>query len=143
MNEIRVLIYENSDVKKRVRGTEKRSKREMDNRLIDLDELMEIMDHDQVLVKECFNDFINDSGIMLKKIKDAIGQENRELLEKTAHALKGSLRYLAANPASDMAFTLEKIGMNGHMGEACDAYEALAEECRKLIEWMQQYKFSD
>lgn len=115
----------------------------MNNSLIDLNELMEIMDHDKELIKECFNDFINDATPMLKKIKEAIDNGNSEVIQKTAHALKGSLRYLAAKHTSNTAFALEKIGLNGNLVEANATFDSLADECQQLIEWMKQYKFNE
>ncbi|MBU0990926.1 MAG: Hpt domain-containing protein [Proteobacteria bacterium] len=113
----------------------------MESHLMDMDELMEIMDNDKELVRECFDDFIVDSPEMLRKIKMAIDMKDREHLEKTAHAIKGSLRYLAAHNAADIAFKLEKMGAQAHsdVETAEDVYQSLANECKKLRNFMENY----
>ncbi len=93
--------------------------------LVDLDELMEIMDNDTELIKECFDDFISDSPEMLQKIKDAIDGNDAENLGKSAHALKGSLKYLAANTAADIAYQLEAMGSKGDTKLAEEPYHKL------------------
>ena len=112
----------------------------MDKRnLIDMDELSEIMDHDADLVKECFGDFLQDSEAMLEKINQAIIAQDGSRLLKAAHAIKGTLRYLAAHQAADIAFKLEKMGEDVRMDQAAEVFRSLQEKCSQIRMFMRKY----
>ncbi len=106
---------------------------------IDLEELHEIMDDDDELVKECFVDFLEDCESMLALIANAIEKADSEEIEKSAHALKGSLIYLAAGQASEIAYQLEMTGRNGDIKTAPSIFVALTEACEKVKEYMRSY----
>ncbi len=109
------------------------------NNPIDMKELLEIMDDDDELLRECFNDFIKDCDGMLSLIKAAIKEADPESLEKTTHALKGNLKYLAAVDAAEFAFQLEKMGRNDDINNADNLLILLTEECRRVINFMKNY----
>ena len=109
------------------------------NSPIDLTELREIMDDDDELVKECFVDFIEDCGNMLFEIEKAIQNSDAEEVEKAAHALKGSLIYLAAGNAAKIAYDLEIMGRNGTIESALTTFTELAEACEKVKDFMRVY----
>lgn len=102
-------------------------------------ELLEIMDNDDELLRECFDDFIEDCDGMLSLIKAAIKEADPESLEKTAHAFKGSLKYLAAVHAAEFALQLEEMGRNGDINNADNVLILLNEECRRVINFMKNY----
>lgn len=109
---------------------------------INLADLLEIMDNDDELLRECMDDFLNDFPEMLSQIRSAVDSCNWEDLEVTAHALKGSLRYLAAVTAADFAFKLENIGKSGGK-ESADAigkhFADLENECEQIRLFIQNY----
>ena len=107
---------------------------------INMEELMEIMDHNIELVKDCFNDFMSDYLEMLADIKNAIDISDGPLLSECAHKLKGTLTYLAAMPAASLAYTLEVLGKNGDLESSMNIYNLLQEECEMLKEFVVQYK---
>jgi HPt (histidine-containing phosphotransfer) domain-containing protein len=111
-----------------------------DTSLINTEELLEIMDDDKELIKECFNEFINDAPGMLEKIKSAIESGDAAGLDSSAHKIKGSLRYLAAGKASELAYGLEKMGKNGNLDNAGETFENLLSECEKLKNFMEGYE---
>ena len=106
---------------------------------VDMKELLEIMDDDDELLRECFDDFIEDCDNMLSSIKAAIAEAAPETLEKTAHAFKGSLKYLAAVHAAEFALQLEDMGRNGEINNADNVLILLTEECRRVIHFMKKY----
>ena len=108
-------------------------------KLVDTDELIEIMDGDRELLRECFDDFINDSPGMLADIKNSIDAGDAAELGKTAHRFKGTLKYLAAIPTADIAYKLETMGKEGDLRHAHDIFNNLIEECKKLKDFMIQY----
>ena len=99
---------------------------------IDMNELMEIMDGDEELLNECLEDFVDDSPEMLGNIKDAIDARDPSGLDGSAHAFKGTLKYLAAGEAADIAFQLERMGKDGTLDGADETYRALVDACEKL-----------
>lgn len=106
---------------------------------VDIKELLEIMDDDDELLRECFDDFIQDCDGMISTIKDAIKDGVPETLEKTAHAFKGSLKYLAALHAAEFALQLEEMGRNGDISNADNVLILLTEECRRVMNFMKNY----
>lgn len=106
---------------------------------VDMVELMEVMDDDTELLQECFDDFLEEADDMLDQIKHAIENTDAAALDESAHKLKGTLKYLAAGPASEEAYKLEKMGKSGEMDQAGDVYPRLVEECEALKEFMKNY----
>ena len=108
---------------------------------INMEELLEIMDGDEELLNECLEDFVGDYPEMLGNIKDAIDAGDPSGLDGSAHAFKGTLKYLAAGEAADFAFQLERMGRDGNADGAGETYLLLVEACERLkgfIENMQQ-----
>ncbi len=106
---------------------------------VDMVELMEVMDDDTELLQECFDDFLEEADEMLAQIKKSIDDGDSEALDESAHKLKGTLKYLAAGPASDEAYKLEKMGKNDNMASAGEVFEQLVVECASLKEFMKNY----
>lgn len=99
---------------------------------IDREKLLEIMDEDEDLMKECLTDFVNEYPGMLHKIKSAIDNEQCNDLEREAHAFKGSLTYLAAREASSAAQQLEDMGRNRDLKNVHRVFSTLKSECEKI-----------
>lgn len=109
------------------------------NSPIDMDALREIMDDDDELIKDCFTDFVEDCDEMLALIQTAIDADNAIELEKSAHALKGSLIYLAATEAADFAYRLESMGQKKNLTGAKVEFESLSKACSNLVAYMKSY----
>ncbi len=109
------------------------------NSPIDIKELHEIMDDDEELLRECFADFLEDCEEMLSSILVAINNNSPEELEKSAHAFKSTLKYLAASSAVEFASQLETMGRNGNIQEAAKSIANLSEECKRVKEFMANY----
>ncbi|SCY77889.1 Hpt domain-containing protein [Desulfoluna spongiiphila] len=107
-------------------------KRTHDEAPIDVDELMDIMGGDRALIRECLVDFSRDYEEMIGAIRDASAKGDGESLERAAHALKGSLTYLAARPAAAAAFELEKSGRGRKLMELESKLADLELECGKM-----------
>lgn len=107
---------------------------------IDIAEVMEILDGDKELLIECFDEFLSDMPQMLAEIQSAIEQKNALNLGEAAHKLKGSLRYMAADQAADIACQLEIMGKQQNLELSDDMFKTLSYECEKVKEFMEQYK---
>ena len=108
--------------------------------LIDMEEILEIMDHDTELIQDCFNDFVNEYPGMLKSIAHSIATGNAQGLDSQAHKIKGSLRYLAAAKPADIASKLEQKGKKGDFEGAARLLEELSDSCEQLKTFMISYK---
>ena len=107
---------------------------------LDLNELEEIMDGDQALLRECFGDFIAELPQRLRDIRSSIDNEDTTALGRTAHRLKGSLKYLAAGPAAEAAYRLEMIGKTGTLDQSEEAFTELTEECERLKAYIHSWE---
>lgn len=105
-----------------------------------MEEVMEILDGDKELLIECFDELLNSMPRMLAEIQSAIEQGNASSLDEAAHKLKGSLKYMAAAHATDVAYQLETMGKNKSLGAAYDIFRNLYDECEKVKDFMEQYK---
>ena len=106
---------------------------------VDIEELKEIMDDDMELIQECFTDFIQDWPNLYVQIKTAILEKNGQKLDDYAHKLKGTLRYLAAEPAAYAAYALESAGKENNMKNLEGKLEDLKNECQKLVDYINNF----
>lgn len=109
------------------------------NDVVDIQELKEIMDDDMELIHECFVDFIQDWPEVLAEIESAVSEKNAEKLNAAAHKLKGTLRYLAADPAATAAYSLESAGKENDLKGVEDMLSNLKNECQKLIAFIDSF----
>ena len=109
--------------------------------MINMEELLEIMDNDTELMKECFNNFIEDCPGTLTDIRSAIETSDAPLLAERAHKLKGSMRYLAAVQVADIAYQLEIMGKEGDLERSGETFRILEEQCDKLKDLMLRYNY--
>jgi HPt (histidine-containing phosphotransfer) domain-containing protein len=107
---------------------------------IDMKEIMEILDDDKELLIECFDEILNSMPQTLAEIQSAIEQGNASSLDEAAHKLKGSLKYIAAAHAADVAYQLEIMGKQQNLELSDDAFKTLIYECEKVKKFMEQYK---
>jgi HPt (histidine-containing phosphotransfer) domain-containing protein len=68
----------------------------------------------------------------MEKIRKAISERDAKLLDRGAHALKGSAANLLAQGVVGAASRLEEIGRSGSVDGAKDALATLEIELRKL-----------
>jgi HPt (histidine-containing phosphotransfer) domain-containing protein len=107
---------------------------------IDMEEVMEILDGDKELLIECFDELLNSMPQTLAEIQSAIKQGDASSLDKAAHKLKGSLKYIAAAHAADVACQLETMGKDNSLESAYDIFRNLYDECEKVKDFMDRYK---
>jgi HPt (histidine-containing phosphotransfer) domain-containing protein len=109
------------------------------NKAVNIKELKEIMDGDMDLIKDCFADFVQDFPGAFAEIKKAAIEKDGSKLDASAHKFKGTLRYLAADAASDAAYALELSGKSNNMKGIEDKLEKLNNECKKLIDFINNF----
>lgn len=105
--------------------------------IIDIDELMEVMDHDRDLIQECFRYFLAEWPVIFKKITAAGKAREAEHLNQAAHMLKGMLRYLCAHRAARAAMAVESAGRKMDMQDLDEKLFLLEQECLALIRYIE------
>jgi len=108
--------------------------------IVDMTELKEIMDNDMELIQDCFTDFIADWPGILGEIQDAMTQKDPEKINASAHKLKGTLKYLAAEPAAAAAMVIESAGKNYDLDNLDEKLLNLKTECQKVIDFINEFK---
>ena len=107
---------------------------------IDMTKVLEIVENDKELLIECFDAFLSSMPQMLAEIKGTIEQGDASGLDELAHRLKGSLIYMAAERAANVACQLETMGKEENLDFADDTFRVLCEECEKVKDFMEQNK---
>ena len=107
--------------------------------VINLEEINEIMDNDMELIQECFADFLIEYPDLIGDIKTAIANRAAEDIDNAAHKLKGTLKYLAAEPAASAAQIIEKAGRQHDFDNLDEKFSALEAECRKVIIFIDEF----
>ena len=107
--------------------------------IINMHELMDIMDHDMDLVRECFNDFLSEWPAIFKEIMEAVQALNAEQLKQAAHKLKGMLKYLCAERAVQAAMDLESAGRKKVMEGLDEKLSLLEQECLNLVQYIKNH----
>ncbi|HOK54421.1 MAG TPA: response regulator, partial [Armatimonadota bacterium] len=97
-----------------------------ESNILDIEALLARVDGDVDLLREVINLFIESSPNLLAEIRSAIESGNSQALQHVSHTLKGSVSTFTGGAAYQAALTLEKIGKEGDLSKAMEAYEALA-----------------
>ncbi len=100
--------------------------------VIELDEMMEMIGGDEELMIELFRSYAEERDSMMADIAAAVSERDGEAVRQSAHKLKGTLIYLAAKNAADLAYRLEVAGREGNMSEAPSLFEALSAEIAQV-----------
>ena len=84
--------------------------------------VLEIFNDNRELLGRFFNDFMVNSLETLAEIRKAVEEKDPDQIRRSAHKLKGSLRYLAAEKSVDCAGRLEEMGRQGRLEKVDEAY---------------------
>ena len=76
--------------------------------------------------------FLDDCPRLMSRIRESIDHHENAALERSAHALKGSVGNFAAASAFAAAYRLEEMGRNSDIAHAEEAYTALEGELKRL-----------
>jgi two-component system sensor histidine kinase/response regulator len=98
------------------------------------------LDGDEQLLHEIVQIFLEESAWQLADLRRAVTEANAELLEKTAHRLKGELSYLGMATVSQKANTLEQMGRERDLDQAPAVFaefetqvSAVADDMRRML----------
>jgi HPt (histidine-containing phosphotransfer) domain-containing protein len=99
----------------------------------DLSAVLERVGGDQELLKEIANLFLEDAPRLLDLVREAIDAGDALGLQRAAHSLKGSVANFGPQEAVDAAYQLEKMGADGKLEGASDAFTILESELQKVF----------
>jgi HPt (histidine-containing phosphotransfer) domain-containing protein len=90
------------------------------------------VDGNRELLREIAGLFVDGCPGALKRMREAVVARDAQALEQAAHSFKGSLGFFYAQRASEAATALERIGREGDLQRADDAFAALERELAQL-----------
>ncbi|OEF95887.1 response regulator [Desulfuribacillus alkaliarsenatis] len=101
---------------------------------IDLNRMVKQMGADKELMKEVINIFLEDYPQDIESLKQAIEQNDAELLRSVAHGLKGELGNLGVTKGYELAYELEKLGKYKSLDqeEAVNLLQQIESEIQKI-----------
>jgi PAS domain S-box-containing protein len=91
------------------------------------------LEGDELLAGEIIEMFLQECPKLLEGVRQAAAQGNAHLLERAAHALKGSVGDIAASQAFDAARTLEYLARDGKLDGAGAALGSLESSIEQLV----------
>ena len=84
------------------------------------------------LLKRGINRFIERYPGELDQIQEALDTSNSQLLNKTAHSLKGEAGMIGANGAFDLAQKFEEMGENNELKDGFAIFDKFKEELDRI-----------
>lgn len=99
---------------------------------VDISAALQNVEGNRRLLKECLNDFSRNCLGMLADIRASIEADDPIHLKKAVHRLKGTLVYLAAGPAEDIASRLEAQAAAKDLVGARQTASELVRACETL-----------
>ncbi|MDP7132662.1 MAG: response regulator, partial [Planctomycetota bacterium] len=100
--------------------------------VIDRDELMERIDHDEEFLVRLIELFEEGHAPLMDKIREAVKAGNSGALQESSHTLKSMVGNLYAQPAFDAAYALESMGRQEDLTQAEEGLSALESELEKV-----------
>jgi HPt (histidine-containing phosphotransfer) domain-containing protein len=100
--------------------------------LIDREEMLARVDGDLELLCELVGIFLDDCPRLMAQIESAVTQGDGDALERSAHALKGSVSNFTTKSPYEAAFRLETMGRARDLGQANEVLVHLKHEMERL-----------
>jgi CheY-like chemotaxis protein len=111
-----------------------------EGRIFDKQAALERFDGDEDLLNEITAVFLDDYAKQLDEIADAVDKGDAELIDRTAHRLKGAVGNIGAQAVVDLALELEKMGRKGELDGIEDKYRQLKNKVNQLVQELRQNK---
>ncbi|MFH2092075.1 MAG: response regulator [Pseudomonadota bacterium] len=107
--------------------------------IIDLDELIQTMNGDKNLVKECFDDFLNNHGPMLNNIRTGIDKSDNAQVKAALLTFRDSVKHLSCKMIMDAAFSLDRAHAANNETQVEKEFTRLYESCEQLKNFIVTY----
>ncbi|MGC8658070.1 MAG: Hpt domain-containing protein [Desulfomonilaceae bacterium] len=102
--------------------------------VVDREKLMERVGYSCELLLELVELFLDIGPGMFKDIKESVVKNSAESLQKSAHALKGSVGNFAAQDTFEACLRLETMGRNKDLTDVSEALIVLESSLNKLFD---------
>jgi len=96
--------------------------------------------NDDELLNKILLLFFDGTPKLLDKIYQGIQKKDAEIIELSAHSIKGSVANFGAGKAQDVAYKMEKLGKESDFENAEKLYPSLERELINLIKDLKQYQ---
>lgn len=107
--------------------------------IINLDELIQTMNGDKHLVKECFDDFYQHHGALLDNIRNAIDGNDPAKVKESLLIFRDSTKNLSCKMIMDAAFSLDRAFAEKNKTLIEKEVHTLFESCEKLKDFIVRY----
>jgi HPt (histidine-containing phosphotransfer) domain-containing protein len=107
--------------------------------LVNVEELLDRIDHDRELLREIFGLFQSELPGLMADLRSAVQKGNLERANIVAHTLKGMLANLAVTRGTAAAAAIEELARLGHTKELAPALASLEEEMAALLPSVSAY----
>ncbi|MDD4270137.1 MAG: response regulator [Thermoguttaceae bacterium] len=94
---------------------------------------------DEQLLREVIQAYLEEAPRTLAALADAVKQQDALAFRRAAHTLKGSMRYFGVPRGFDLAFSLEKMGLEGRLQEAGEGLASLRALMEQLAPCLLDY----
>jgi CheY-like chemotaxis protein len=98
----------------------------------DLKAMVDVFEGDMGLVNEIVHLFLRDCPHQCDLIREGLARGHRQIVERTAHTLKGSVSNFAFPAAFYNLQKLENLGREGDLGEAAELFAAVEAQLETL-----------
>jgi CheY-like chemotaxis protein len=106
---------------------------------IDWDAALETFEGNHDLLNLTTEVFLDEYPKLLAAVREAVAGGDPAEVTRTAHTLKGSLRYFGPSRAFDQAYRLETTGDSGALDRCGKLLEALDTELRQVAQAVERY----
>ena len=103
---------------------------------IDLPVALRLVDGDPGLLAELADEFLSQLPGRLAALRGAVDGGDAPQIERVAHALRGALAALAAQPACEQAHELERLGRAGCLETVAAVLRGLEQELTRLTSFL-------
>ncbi|NOX32917.1 MAG: response regulator [Deltaproteobacteria bacterium] len=109
------------------------------NDIIDLEELINNMDGNKNLVKECFDDFYQNHTPMLNNIRAGIDKNDPRKVKESLLTFRDSVKNLSCKMLMDAAFSLDRAFKNKNTSLVEKEFDNLYQSCLELKDFIVRY----
>lgn len=106
--------------------------------VVDWEAARQMTGGDDALLDELVALFPEESAKHLEAIREAIGNQDSESLNRAAHTLKSSARLFGASALATCALTIENLAGTAEMDEAAALVPELESHLRRVVAALQQ-----
>jgi HPt (histidine-containing phosphotransfer) domain-containing protein len=106
--------------------------------IVEWDEALRRVDGSRETLAELVDIFLEQWPQMMDEIEKGVARQDRELLRRAAHTLKGSASIFSAQPVARAAGRLSKMAQSDDLDDADQALRELQDEMERLVPVLQR-----